>query len=309
MDVGLRIDVDTFRGTRLGVPALCALLASHGIRASFFFSVGPDNMGRHLWRLLQPAFLLKMLRTNAPGLYGWDILFRGTFWPGTNIGDRLRSVIRDTATAGHEVGLHAWDHHAWQSRVARMTRAEVERALARGVTALTEILGRSPTCSAAPAWRCTNAVLTAKLAFPFQYNSDCRGDSVFQPVIDRQPLSQPQIPTTLPTYDEVIGRNGITDANYNAFLLDQLRPGRLNVLTIHAEAEGLRCREQFAGFVKEALARKVRFLALGDLPELRIGNFPQASVVVGTVAGREGWIACQSSKTGGAPLAERRISA
>ena len=160
--VGLRVDVDTFRGTRDGVPRLLDILGRHAIHATFFFSVGPDNMGRHLWRLLKPAFLIKMLRSRAASLYGWDIILRGTFWPGPLIGKRLAPVIRATRDAGHEVGLHAWDHHYWQARVDRLGAAAIHREIEQGFNALSEILGTAPRCSAAAGWKCPDQALLQK---------------------------------------------------------------------------------------------------------------------------------------------------
>jgi len=150
MRVGLRVDVDTYRGSRDGVPELCRTLGRHGVQATFFFTVGPDNMGRHLRRMLRPSFCRKMIRSRAASLYGWDILLRGTVWPGPVIGERLGSVIKAAADAGHEIGLHAWDHHAWQVHLDSMTARDIHDALARGVDLLTRILGGPPLCSAAP---------------------------------------------------------------------------------------------------------------------------------------------------------------
>jgi len=290
--IGLRVDVDTYRGTRIGVPNLSRILARHNSKATFFFSVGPDNMGRHLWRLLRPAFLWKMLRTNAASLYGWDILLKGTFWPGPVIGEKLAHVIRETAEAGHEVGLHAWDHHAWQAHINHMGTEAVHQTLHRGVEMITRLLGSPPTCSAVPGWKCNDCVLREKAKFTFRYNSDCRGDSIFRPIVDGAELAQPQVPVTLPTYDEVIGRDGVSKDSYNAYLLGLLRPDRLNVLTIHAEVEGIVCLKDFEHFAQMALSQGHRFVPLGAL----LAKCPQmnaARVASREIPGREGWVACQ----------------
>ncbi len=293
MEIGLRIDVDSFRGTRHGVPKLCALLDSYSINGSFFFSVGPDNMGRHIQRLIRPAFFWKMLRTRAPGLYGWDILLRGTFWRGPVIGETLSQIIRSTADAGHEVGLHAWDHHAWQTGIGIIGPAALYKEIQKGVDLLKKITGKTPLCSAAPGWRCTEPALLEKGKFPFEFNSDCKGETIFYPVVHGKQLSQPQIPVTLPTYDEMVGREGINKNNYNDFLISQLKSDGLNVLTIHAEVEGIAFVEMFENFLMSARSKGASFVPLGTL----LKNTPRistGSIVPKQIQGREGWISFQA---------------
>jgi len=254
-------------------------------------------MGRHVWRLLRPAFLAKMLRSNAISLYGWDILRRGVFWPGPVIGKRLARIIALTAAAGHEIGLHAWDHHLWQARVYAMTKDEVRAELQRGVQSLTQILGVPPRCSAAAGWRCSEAALLEKEKFDFEYNSDCRGTDIFYPIVDGTRCA-PQVPVTLPTYDEVIGREGVDDRNYNHLLLSKIGPDRLNVLTVHAEVEGGSRNALFREFLELARTKHIRFVPLKTLLD-GATRVRSDTIVQRPVPGRDGQVCWQASAVTG----------
>jgi undecaprenyl phosphate-alpha-L-ara4FN deformylase len=291
--LGLRVDVDTFRGTRDGVPRLIDTFAKHGVSATFFFTVGPDNMGRHLFRLLKPRFFVKMLRSRAASLYGWDVLVAGTFWPGKKIGAALGATLRATEKAGHEVGLHAWDHHRWQVAALTMDARALHDEIARGVDAFAEVLGRRPDCSAAAGWVSSERVLEAKEEFGFRYNSDCRGRSIFVPTVNGRRLA-PQIPVTLPTYDEVVGRGGVTNDNYNDWLLARIEPGAFNVLTVHAEVEGGACAEMFDAFLGACSARGIRPRTLREL--LAANGAPDTDeLALAPIEGREGDVGWQRS--------------
>lgn len=283
MRLGLRIDVDTYRGTRDGVPTLLRILDDRGIRATFFLTVGPDNMGRHLRRLVRPSFLWKMLRSDAAGIYGWDILLRGTLWPGPiihrSLGDRLRAI----AEAGHEIGMHAWDHHRWQVAAHRLPVDVVRNEIRRAHEAIGESAGVLPTCTAAPGWRCTPELLALREGLGYRYASDCRGRGVFQP-----PHGPPQIAVNLPTWDEAIGHDGVHDDNFNAHLLASMNRDDLDVLTIHAESEGGRKAGLFEDFLDRLDAEGGRACPLG---ELLPGEPPPGRIERGSVSGRDGWLA------------------
>lgn len=291
--IALRIDVDTYRGTGRGVPRLCEILKKHGVKGTFYFSVGPDNMGRHLWRLLKPSFLWKMLRTNAAGLYGPEIVLMGTAWPGPKIGKRFHSVIRDTMEAGHEIGFHAWDHHKAQAKLMSMSEAEMADEISRGLSFLAGLTGGIVRTSAAPGWRTNARLLEVKMRYPFEYNSDCRGTHPFYPVVNGKRLDQLQIPVTLPTYDEALGRDGVTDANYNDHQIGLLTEERPNVLTIHAEAEGGKCAEMFDVYLDRVKQLGYEIIPLGELARRVKDSAPDGAMELREFPGREGVLAVQ----------------
>jgi len=127
--------------------------------------------------------------------------------------------------------------------------------------------------------------------FTFLYHSDCRGRSIFRPIVDGLMLNHVQVPTTLPTYDELIGLECIPET-YNEYLLSMIRPDRLNVLTIHAEVEGISCLQLFNDFLDKARSRDIVFKPLGAIL-CQTQRIVESGIKKSTAPGRDGWIARQ----------------
>ncbi len=289
--VALRVDVDTLRGTRRGVPELIRTLDRHQVRASFFFSVGPDNMGRNLWRMINPAFLKKMVRSGAPSLYGWDILLMGTAWPGPKIGPRCRDAIRAVARAGHEIGVHAWDHFTWQHRLESLSPERIAAESQKAHDMIAEIAAQAPCSAAAPGWKVSDDMLELRDRLGYRYASDCRGGSMFRPVVRGRALRTPQIPATLPTFDELTG--AVTPENFNAAVIGLVRPDALNVYTIHAEAEGIAYAGLFDRLLGSFKERGFGAVPLGSLLPPDPAALPEGMIGRGVVSGRADWVSVQ----------------
>lgn len=295
--IALKIDVDTYRGTREGVPRLAELLERLDARATFLFSLGPDHTGRAIKRVFRRGFLGKVKRTSVLEHYGLRTLMYGVLLPGPHIGRRCGAFMQDIARRGFEVGVHTWDHIRWQDGVARASEAWTRRELALACREFAEVFGRAAQVHGAAGWQMNPYVPALEHEIGIRYASDTRGSGPFVPTVDGREAAVPQLPTTLPTLDELIGRTDLpsSDPVDHLLALTAAAPQRDHVFTLHAELEGGAYREEFERLLRTWKQRGVRLTDLATyFAQLDIAALPRCRIAAGEIPGRSGALALQS---------------
>ncbi len=296
--LALKIDVDTLRGTREGVPRLLSLLQAHTAHATFLFSLGPDHTGRAIKRVFRKGFLGKVQRTSVLEHYGLKTLLYGTLLPGPDIGLRAVTIMRAVQQAGYEVGIHTWDHVAWQDGVARASAQWTNEQMTRAEQRFLEIFGARAQVHGAAGWQMNDQAFLHLDQAGIRWASDCRGTSPFFPVIAGRLLTCPQLPTTLPTLDELIGLDGL-DANSVAghlLHLTEAAPTAGHVFTLHAELEGMRLAPVLDQLMRGWQQQGYRLVSLGEMAStLDNAALPHCRVIQGMVPGRSGELALQGA--------------
>jgi undecaprenyl phosphate-alpha-L-ara4FN deformylase len=295
--IAIKVDVDTHAGTRDGVPRLLEIFESFGIRATFYFSMGPDNSGKAIRRIFtRKGFLKRMLRNGAPSTYGLRTLLYGTLLQPPMIASSFPEILRKTAKMGHETGIHCWDHVRWHDLLPKMTRETVAGELERAAALFREIFGLPALTTAAPGWTVSADSLSLQDGMALRYCSDSRGRSPFYPVVDGRPYKTLQLPTTLPTMDELLGTGGISADNINSHYISLIQPG-LNVHTIHAELEGMRLNQVFIDLIRRLRAMDARFVTLAESAgEAEQTAPPCCLLAMGEIPGRTGLVAVQGTE-------------
>jgi peptidoglycan/xylan/chitin deacetylase (PgdA/CDA1 family) len=296
MNLALKIDVDTYRGTRNGVPRLVELLKKHGAGATFLFSLGPDHTGRAIKRVFRRGFMSKVRRTSVVSHYGVITLLYGTVLPGPDIGRRCAAIMRKVRHEGFEVGIHTFDHVRWQDHVSSEGAAWTRRQMELACNRFRDVFGTDPKVHGAAGWQMNRHAYRLTQLLGFGYCSDTRGARPFVPVCQAELIACPQLPTTLPTLDELIGVNGVTVDNVAQHLLELSRhplPSG-HVFTLHAELEGLKLAPVLERLLEGWRAMGYTLMSLGDyFDSQRNKNLPRHEAAIGEVAGRTGTLAVQ----------------
>jgi len=299
MKLALKIDVDTYRGTREGVPRLIEALQKHRAGATFLFSLGRDHTGRAIKRAFRPGFMKKVSRTSVLAHYGLKTLLYGTLLPGPDIGIRCADIMRNVRDAGFEVGIHTWDHVKWQDHVSHRDAGWTGEEMGAAYLRFSEIFGERARTHGAAGWQMNAHALRLTQRLGFDYCSDTRGRGPFIPIYHGEIIACPQLPTTLPTLDELIGVDGLSPDNVAAHLLglSENPPPTGHVYTLHAELEGMKLLPVFEALLAGWKALGYELVATRDLFSLFDARaLPRHELIMGEVPGRSGRLALQGKE-------------
>ncbi|HVU16148.1 MAG TPA: polysaccharide deacetylase family protein [Candidatus Didemnitutus sp.] len=296
--LALKIDVDTDRGTRIGVPQMIDDLKAAQVPATFLFSLGPDQTGRAISRVFRPGFFQKVSRTSVVQIYGVRTLLNGTLLPAPHVGRRNEAVLRAVRDAGFEIGIHCYNHYRWQDHVHTMGPAAVAAEFDAARTEFRRIFGTEAVTAGAAGWQSNADSRDAYEKADLLYASDSRGTRPFFPRINGSTWRTLEIPTTLPTLDELMGRPEYPDDIIAGHLIAQMRPDVLNVLTVHAEIEGMGRRALFQDFLRRLPGAGVKVVSLEAEARRLLENraaIPVCDVIQGSIDGRSGLLAVQAA--------------
>jgi peptidoglycan/xylan/chitin deacetylase (PgdA/CDA1 family) len=287
--IALKVDVDTLRGTREGVPRLLDIFERLGVKATFLFSLGPDHTGWALRRVFRPGFFSKVSRTSVVANYGLKTLMYGVLLPAPDIGRRAWQPMRAALDAGHECGIHTWDHVVWHDNVRHRDEAWTIRQMRRAYERFVDVLGKPPATHGAAGWQMNGAALHQLDDWGMAYASDGRGPSPYIPVVDGQACSHVEMPTSLPTFDEVIGLDGVTEASVAHHIAKTTESDTDHVFTLHAELEGGLLAGGFETLLRSWQSQGHTLGTMADYyAELDRSALPLRPMAWGSVKGRSG---------------------
>jgi undecaprenyl phosphate-alpha-L-ara4FN deformylase len=292
--IALKLDIDTYRGLKEGLPKLLELFKSKNIHASVFVSFGPDNSGKAIKRVFtKRGFLKKMLKTKAKKLYGIKTMLYGTLLPAPQIGNSFPELLRQAQNEGHEMCVHAFNHVKWQDDLNKMSEEEIEHEISNAIKSYREIFKHPPHTFGAPGWQLNEKALKVLLKHKWNCFSNCRGNEPAYPQICCTKSHVLEIPTTLPTLDEILAWDNTPKYKALQVLSNLPVKGKLNVFTLHTEVEGQAYLDFFKTLLENWIDEGFKFSTLkGAMENLNPKLLPTKMLSEREIPGRSGTVMC-----------------
>jgi peptidoglycan/xylan/chitin deacetylase (PgdA/CDA1 family) len=220
-------------------------------------------------------------------------MLSGTLLPAPSIGEGCAAQIRSVVAGGHETGVHGWDHVRWQDRLDRLGADAIRRDSERAHAEYLRLFGHPARMSAAPGWAVSPLAMEIQEERALLLSSDTRLGAPFFPSAGGRVFRTLEVPTTLPTLDEVLAWPHTAGEDARRWLYRKAIQGT-EVHTVHTEVEGGPYAALFERILDDWRADGVTFLPISEIAREVLGGraaVPERAVTKTRLPGRGGTVA------------------
>ena len=299
--IGIRVDVDFEIDLIRGIPFLLDLFKEHGVKATFFVTMGPDGFGYNRRRVKSVNYIQRILSLNPFKIvrgFGLFYLIKQILGIKNNVGASHPDILEKIVSEGHELGVHGFDHYQWAENVWCWNKAQVEEDIKKAAAVFRDQRGVDPEVWASPNWRCSEDSLQFIDGFNNEYSADTRGKSPFFPTIGDWKAKTVQLPINLPCLHEVKQFLKTNDENSIIQYVFSHFQEHYNILCIHGYYEGILARHLFKSFLQEALRKGHEFVPLNQIAkEVKPHHIKTCKLTKKKLSGGRGEVSWQGEET------------
>lgn len=261
--IALRVDIDFPEHLDRTLPFMLDQLQRINATATFFLPMGPSSHRGHLTRLSRAAYLQRLWRLGFGAIINKMLLA-----PKVKHRDP-GALLREITGAGHEAGVHGYDHAWWSDRIWEADPTDIDSQITQAYRTASSFDADAPLPWASPNWRTRDHVLHALARRGVPYLSECWGECPFLTQLENgEVLSILHLPVTFPNIESLTLSTASGPEAVIAEVLNAAARGCYSLLNLHDYYEGLLRRDFFGALIDACRERKIELCSLGELTEL-----------------------------------------
>jgi peptidoglycan/xylan/chitin deacetylase (PgdA/CDA1 family) len=166
----LRVDLESNKGIRKGLPRLLDLLKKYNLKASFYLVMGGESS---LKEIINHRGKLKSAGERSLKIWSTKEKIRMVLFPKDFVKDNI-NILRRILEEGHELGLHGWKHRAW---TRGLDRINIREHVIKAKKKYLKIFDKLPISFCSPGFNSNPKVIKILEEEGIRFISDFSGDT------------------------------------------------------------------------------------------------------------------------------------
>ena len=143
MDFVIRIDLESNKGIKRGLPKLLDLFQKKGIRGSFYIAMGGETGALGL---LNNSKKMQNAGERKIKVFNFFEKLRIALFPKDFVSSN-KAILQRVIDEGHELGIHGWKHRSWTRNFERLDK---NNELNLAISKYEKLFGKKPISFSAP---------------------------------------------------------------------------------------------------------------------------------------------------------------